>query len=175
MQLLYPLLSSLLILPTLGNPINPRSTPNTASKSEIWHISAFTAHFMGDDSGLPGGEWPPGVNFNTTLSFTLAFPDNTTSSCAATFQEPGTPTAYTVCERRVDGSVVKFKVKKTEGAESKWAMYNFNLSVVREREVRATMKGSRHISSNTYAPETGVWCQQGGEMGISGPIPITAG
>ncbi|KAF2499478.1 hypothetical protein BU16DRAFT_603553 [Lophium mytilinum] len=187
MQLLYLLLSSLLILPTLGNPIVPRSNTITAPKSETWHISAFTAHFMGDSSGLPGGAWPPNSAFNTTLSFTLKFPDNTTSSCAATFQEPGTPAAYTVCERRADGSVVELKVKKAHAAKTKWALYNFELSVVKEGGVRAPMKGKRHISSNnaatdedsyltclTYAPLTGVQCQLGGVVGKSGPIEVVA-
>lgn len=69
------------------------------ASAETWAIQNLTSHFMGRDSGLPGGQWPPGDQFNSTVNFNLVIESNTTATvaCAANWTPPNYPTNYIVC------------------------------------------------------------------------------
>jgi hypothetical protein len=107
------------------------STPISRSRSvadEQWTISTFSGHFMGDNSGIGDGSWPEASKFLTTLSFTLNFPDNSATTCTASFKEPepGTPVDYTDC-----GVGVRFKIAKAAENTGKWALPKHVLEIVR--------------------------------------------
>jgi hypothetical protein len=38
---------------------------------EYFNITELNTHFMGPNSGLPGGQWPPGSDFPSTINFTI--------------------------------------------------------------------------------------------------------
>jgi hypothetical protein len=45
---------------------------NAAQVIEKWNITSLNTHFMGPNSGLPGGgKWLAGTEFNITLDFTI--------------------------------------------------------------------------------------------------------
>lgn len=39
--------------------------------TEHWNITSLNTHFMGSNSGFPGGQWPPGSEFSSTIDFSL--------------------------------------------------------------------------------------------------------
>jgi hypothetical protein len=45
---------------------------------EYFSISELTTHFMGPNSGLPSGTWPPGSGFPSSIDFTIYHYFNTT-------------------------------------------------------------------------------------------------
>ncbi|KAI9687677.1 MAG: hypothetical protein M1820_010396 [Bogoriella megaspora] len=96
---LVPLVSSL-ALPQTGAPSAPQQ----------FRLQNIASHFMGDNSGIANGAWPPGTGFNTTISFTFAqdFANTTVSTaptavgCSAQWVPKGTgaqayPTDWVEC------------------------------------------------------------------------------
>jgi hypothetical protein len=49
-------------------------------------ITSMNVTFMGQNSGLPGGAWPPASVFNSTIDFTVVAADTTDSTnCSASW------------------------------------------------------------------------------------------
>lgn len=43
----------------------------TLVSADTWTIPTLSTHFMGKNSGLPGGQWPENFKFNVSVDFTL--------------------------------------------------------------------------------------------------------
>lgn len=63
--------------------------------ADTWTIPTLNTHFMGRDSGLPGG-WPDNAKFNTSVDFTLkrvtrGSASPFTAKCGCNWTEPLPP------------------------------------------------------------------------------------
>jgi hypothetical protein len=80
--------------------------PTVSANSMEWSITNLTSHFMGANSGLPGGSWPSGETFNSTIDFvfrrtTVLTNDSgaaaSDASCSANWTEPDYPKKWQAC------------------------------------------------------------------------------
>ncbi|KAF2276740.1 uncharacterized protein EI97DRAFT_432983 [Westerdykella ornata] len=70
-----------------------------ATRTQSWPIPSLEVHFMGHDSGLPGGQWPEAHKFNSSLAFTIAVAPNSPSiPCRAPWPEKEIPTTPLPCD-----------------------------------------------------------------------------
>ena len=86
------------------------------STSESWAVSDLRTHFMGANSGLPGGAWPPGSAFNSSVDFTLQTDSTGDESrvCSVSWTPPDYPTGFTPCAAASSASAppdVSFRLK----------------------------------------------------------------
>src|SRR4051812_43290812 len=93
--------TALLVLFTFGH------FPIVAAQS--WLITSMTTHFMGSNSGLPGGAWPEQYRFNSSIEFVLArrgtgthreVGDDLVAICGANWTRPAYPTEWVACDDR---------------------------------------------------------------------------
>lgn len=96
---LLPLLTS--ALPTTLHPRTP-----TATQYEITNLKT---HFMGSNSGIANGDWPPSSVFNSTLELVVQYPSTDyssalpdTTTCTGSWPYGTHPEAWIPC---ADGSV----------------------------------------------------------------------
>jgi hypothetical protein len=120
---------SLLAGAALSAPVNSKSA---AVAAESWTIPTMSTHYMGTNSGLPGGQWPEGSEFNTTISFTLMAVSSvdettTTTNCAASWTAgppEDFPKTWTACSAA--GVSFKFDEAAYTGP------YKFSLQIQKE-------------------------------------------
>lgn len=99
------------------------------AKAETWSLSQVSSHFMGSNSGIAGGAWPPGTEFNTTVEFILQrIPGDlgtvsTAVCCSACWQEPDYPTSWMAC----NDSSTRWRLPAQEGMTAA----NFTLEILR--------------------------------------------
>jgi hypothetical protein len=89
------------------------------SCTDPWEITSLTNHFMGANSGLPGGSWPAGTEFDTTMNFTLKHGSFVTE-CDASWPEKQHPTDWTQC---------KDETVSWRFCDSEWQECNFSLEI----------------------------------------------
>ncbi|KAF2201693.1 hypothetical protein GQ43DRAFT_370825 [Delitschia confertaspora ATCC 74209] len=199
---MLPILSTtLLLLSTLSLAL-PHTRPSrditTQEVSQTWTITSMNMHFMGSNTGLPGNTWPDDKKFDTTLDFTISFPDTTSTKCSTSWKYTSVPLDMAVaCEAE---SGVAFVL--TEGMGGKTSEANWGLGVrkvVSDRKQMLTVKISSSESTSTYqsqtvfvtnndpsnansyltclggAPYDGVRCNLGGMLSTRNPFVLSAG
>ncbi|KAF2087708.1 hypothetical protein K490DRAFT_56796 [Saccharata proteae CBS 121410] len=82
------------------------SIPKRAVNLTTFEIPTMSSHFMGANSGIGNGEWPPNAAFNSTLSFVVNYaslsggaPLNVT--CSGNWTESSPPTTWNLCPNSV--------------------------------------------------------------------------
>lgn len=71
---------------------------------ETWSLDGLATHFMGANSGLPGGQWPPGSQFNSSIAFAVssstspALAPTVIAECSANWAPPAVPVDWASCE-----------------------------------------------------------------------------
>ena len=108
------------LVPLVSCAALPRSAFTTGA-AKSWQMSSVATHFMGDNSGIANGAWPPGSGFNSTISFTLSqdFANTagetapTSTGCSAQWVPKGTgaeayPTNWVKCGAANSGISWKF-------------------------------------------------------------------
>jgi hypothetical protein len=88
------------LLPSLALFSTALSIP-LVSRSESWSVPNIDLHFMGSNSGLPGGTWPDSAKFNSTIDFTVAFPSGSVA-CSGNWKYQQVPTTPITCAPGVE-------------------------------------------------------------------------
>ncbi|KAF2141673.1 uncharacterized protein K452DRAFT_287625 [Aplosporella prunicola CBS 121167] len=163
-------LTAVLPLLALAAPVHPRAVSPTQ-----YEIPVMNVHFMGRDSGIPGG-WPESSKFNSTLSFTLNYPDldndsTLSTTCDGSWVEHQPLTGWNSCK---DNAVSwKFDEFTSEA--------NFVLSVKNQVSATSAYTGNVDITANAGgayltcvggAPLTGIKCNLDGIFAGTKPSPI---
>lgn len=97
--------------------------------TETWSLSVVNSHYMGENSGIANGVWPPGSEFNSTINFTLErIPGGQGSNytevlCSADWSDPDYPTTWIACSDS--------KTRWRFAVESGFTACNFTLEIMR--------------------------------------------
>jgi hypothetical protein len=146
-QLLIPTLLALL---HLAQAIPHPSTRNDRPpQTERWLIPRLDLHFMTTDTGLPGGQWPPGTEFDTTISLDLILPLNHTiplspnfsfTNCSASWPNGSFPTADMEfpCTSPSDRENVTFMLSPFTGRGERKPELSFTLGVLSRIDYNGT-------------------------------------
>lgn len=100
-----------------------------AAMAENWSLSVINSHFMGNNSGIANGTWPPGTEFNSTVNFVLQrMPGDlgtayTAVGCATNWKEPDYPKSWMACNDT--GTRWRF------ATEQSFTAGNFTLEILR--------------------------------------------
>ncbi|KAF2237891.1 hypothetical protein EV356DRAFT_564486 [Viridothelium virens] len=171
----------LCLLPLVSCAALPRRAPTGS-----WQVSDIATHYMGDNSGIANGAWPPGSGFNSTISFTLSqnFANTTHETaptafgCSAQWVPKGSgaqayPTDWVQCGGAGSGTSWKFLNTTTMNEGYAGA---FILDIKQEGTVHGVsheFAGKINITANDYtagdnsitclggAPLTGIHCTGG--------------
>ncbi|EKG18304.1 hypothetical protein MPH_04436 [Macrophomina phaseolina MS6] len=156
----------------------PTLTKRSVSAQE-YDISTLKTHFMGKNSGLGDGSWPPGSEFNSTIELVVNYPgdDDATASttCTGTWVNGSHPTDWNAC----DDAAVAWKFAKFT-TEAK-----FTLEIGRSTGAQSSSTGSVDVTSNNLAddnswltclagpPLQGLKCNLDGALSKQkAPIPV---
>ncbi|OCK79755.1 hypothetical protein K432DRAFT_405291 [Lepidopterella palustris CBS 459.81] len=174
-------LSAILSLQVSAILIAPSPTPNS---TELWTIPDLATHFMGANSGLPGG-WPTNTGFNSTVSFTLNLALNTSTQCSTNWTQPFYPTAYIPCTDLVS----QFQLQNTPDRNFSEGDFVLNVKAPGMHSsfrTNITFTASVHVSSDNLAdpssyltclggaPLSGIHCAMNGMISVPGPIKLLA-
>lgn len=121
-------------------------TASTTAAAKSWQMSDVATHYMGDNSGIANGAWPPGSEFNSTISFTLSQDFANTANetaptavgCSAQWVPKGTgaqayPTNWVECGNAASG--MSWKFEKTTAMDEGYSG-TFNIDVKMEGTVK---------------------------------------
>jgi hypothetical protein len=101
----------------------------TIAVAETWSLSVVNSHYMGANSGIANGAWPPGSEFNSTVDFVLQrIPGDdganyTEVSCSADWNDPDYPTTWMAC----NDSETRWRFATEPG----FTACNFTLEIIR--------------------------------------------
>ncbi|KAK7556729.1 hypothetical protein IWX49DRAFT_9340 [Phyllosticta citricarpa] len=153
-------------------PVYPR-----AANATNYEITALKTHYMGTNSGLPGGTWPAASKFDSTITFNLDLSDSKTT-CAGSWP-------YTTESPRIN-PVPDF-IDCADNGKTQWRFesfvgeYRFNIAVLHYPSFDLAYTGTTNVSSNNYqttsnaltctggAPTAGITCTSNDKI-ISVPV-----
>ncbi|KAF2098363.1 hypothetical protein NA57DRAFT_77154 [Rhizodiscina lignyota] len=157
--------------------------------ADTWQIPTLTNHFMGSNSGITDGSWPPNKAFNSTMNFTIqylpkSFNDKAFSQteCSGSWVGEAYPTTWLSCK----DSRVKWRFQKS----NKWNECNFVLEVAVTQVAQGSLTSLTLLSANVTAnagssaptnyltciscgpPYSGVCGKTDGMLSNPAPIPL---
>ncbi|GME23225.1 hypothetical protein BKCO1_2300033 [Neofusicoccum parvum] len=159
----------------------PTALLNRDVSTTQYEISTLKTHFMGKNSGIADGSWPPGSEFNSTIELVINYPSAVaestipeTATCTANWVYGTHPADWVLCD---DANLAwKFTEFSTEAS--------FTIEVGRKFSEGNVYTGSVRITSNRQdndswftciggAPTTGINCNLDGIMSQQkSPIPV---
>jgi hypothetical protein len=83
--------------PLILYPEDVKTPHEPPTDPEPWNVLAMAVEFMGENSGIGDGSWPPGTEFNSTLLFIVEFPFGLVQ-CAANWEYTRVPTKWFDCK-----------------------------------------------------------------------------
>jgi hypothetical protein len=98
------LTTSTTALPAPAYSLSPRAA------TEQWIIPTMELHMMNQHSGIPGGFWPEGSTFPSTIDFDLQMPGRSAVHCHTEFANGTLPDDSPACSG--EGSRVRFSMEQ---------------------------------------------------------------
>ncbi|KAF3047970.1 hypothetical protein E8E12_002971 [Didymella heteroderae] len=117
---------------------SPSLTPGAAI--EQWSISAMELHMMTRHSGIPGGAWPEGSQYPSTIDFDIYMPGQI-AHCHTEFANGTLPNNLPACS--TEGDIVRFGMEDYTGLGDRRRELSFVLRVWR---IHRTLVGQSELA-----------------------------
>ncbi|KAF2458104.1 hypothetical protein BDY21DRAFT_371009 [Lineolata rhizophorae] len=167
---------------------------SAAALAESWEIPEMKVHFMGANSGIGDGSWPPGTEFNSTIEFELdryatqqsedSAPGASVgeTTCGASWVEGELPTEWIQCG---DAKVEWKMVETSEMSETDFTMEVRLMMTDSETVEPLYAEAQTRVTANTRGspssyltclgsePFDGIRCEMDGIMSTPGPIKLS--
>ncbi|KAK7538731.1 uncharacterized protein J3D65DRAFT_667386 [Phyllosticta citribraziliensis] len=131
--------------------------PRTANLTN-YDISNLETHFMGKNSGLPGGSWPTAYQFDSTINFSIDLSDSKTT-CAGSWPYSSNTTRLNPVPDYIDCA---------DEGKTQWRFdlftseTRFRIDVLHYPSFDLAYTGATNVSSNDYQTTTNFLTCSGG-------------
>lgn len=111
----------------------PSSSLSTRAATEQWSIPSMDLHMMTKHSGIPGGAWPEGSQYPSTIDFELHMPGQI-ARCHTEFPNGTLPDPNDLPPCETEGDAVRFTMEDYTGLGVRRRELSFVLRVWRIRK-----------------------------------------
>jgi hypothetical protein len=131
---LYIIASALIFLtPSItALPVHSLSL-STSAATEQWSVPTMELHMMTKHSGIPGGAWPEGSQYPSTIDFELNMPGQI-ARCHTEFANGTLPDPNDLLPCKAEGDAVRFSMEDYTGLGVRRRELSFVLKVWRIRK-----------------------------------------
>ncbi|KAK8191448.1 hypothetical protein HDK77DRAFT_486994 [Phyllosticta capitalensis] len=129
-----------------------------AANASNYEITQIKTHYMGTNSGLPGGTWPDSNKFDSTISFSIDSSDSKTTCAGSWPYSNDSPRANPVPDfiDCADNGKTQWRFEQFTGE------YMFRIGVLHYASFDSAYTGATNVSSNNYATTSNVLTCTGG-------------